>query len=123
MPYIYSDAFYEENKEWLKNREKVFCKVLTPEWYEGFRRAIRSAHGLNIVDQLDKITVPTLIVSAEFDATTPVRYQEELHKGIKNSKYVLIKGAGHASMYEKPYEFASIILGFLSVYNKKMEVL
>jgi pimeloyl-ACP methyl ester carboxylesterase len=123
MPYIYSDVFYEENIEWLKNREKVFCKVLTPEWYEGFRRAIRSAHSLNIVDQLDKITVPTLIVSAEFDATTPVRYQEELHKGIKNSKYVLIKGAGHASMYEKPYEFASIILGFLSVYNKKMEVL
>lgn len=123
MPYIYSTEFYEENIEWLKNREKAFCKTLTPEWYEGFRRAIRSASKLNVVDELHKITVPTMIISAEFDATTPVRYQEELHKGIKNSKYVMIKGAGHACMYEKPYEFSAVVLGFLSVYNKKIEVL
>lgn len=123
MPYIYSAEFYEENIEWLKDREKKFCQILTPEWYAGFRRAIRSASNLNVLDELHKITVPTLIISAEYDATTPVRYQEEIHKRIKGSKYVLIKGSGHASMYEKPYEFASIILGYLDIYNKSIVVL
>lgn len=123
MPYIYSTEFYEENIEWLKNREKAFCKSLTPEWYEGFRRAIRSASNLNVVDELHKITVPTLIAGAEFDATTPLRYQEEIHKRIKGSKFVVIKGSGHASMYEKPYEFSAIVLGFLSIYNKQINVL
>ena len=123
MPYIYSTEFYEKNIEWLKAREKSFCQILTPEWYAGFRRAIRSASNLNIVDELHKITVPTLIIGAEYDATTPVRYQEEIHKRIKDSRFVVIKGAGHASMYEKPYEFSSIVLGYLSVYKKSINVL
>lgn len=123
MPYIYSAEFYEKNIEWLKAREKSFCRILTKEWYAGFRRAIRSASNLNIVDELHKITVPTLIIGAEFDATTPVRYQEEIHKRIKDARFVVIKGAGHASMYEKPYEFSSIVLGYLSVYKKSIAVL
>lgn len=123
MPYIYSTEFYEENIKWLKAREKKFCEILTPEWYAGFRRAIRSASNLNVTGELHKITVPTLIIGAEFDATTPLRYQEEIHKSIKGSKFVVIKGSGHASMYEKPYEFSSIILGYLKVYNKKIDIL
>lgn len=123
MPYIYSTEFYEDNIEWLKAREKKFCEILTPEWYAGFRRAIRSASNLNVVDELHNITVPTLIIGAEHDATTPVRYQEEICKRIKNSRFVVIKGAGHASMYEKPYEFSSIVLGFLKVYHQKITVL
>lgn len=123
MPYIYSTEFYVKNIDWLKNREDLFCKTLTPEWYEGFRRANRSASKLNIVDELHNIKVPTLIIGAEFDTITPVRYQEEIAERIENSKFVIIKEAGHASMYEKPYEFASIILGYLSIYNKPIVVL
>jgi pimeloyl-ACP methyl ester carboxylesterase len=122
MPYIYSTEFYEENIEWLKARETSFCQILTPAWYAGFSRAIRSASKLNVVDELHNITAPTLIIGAEYDATTPLRCQEEIHKRIKDSKFVLIKGSGHASMYEKPYEFSSIILGFLAVYNKRIVV-
>jgi pimeloyl-ACP methyl ester carboxylesterase len=123
MPYIYSTEFYVKNADWLKNREALFCKALTPEWYEGFRRANRSASKLNIVDELHNIKVPTLIIGSEYDIMTPVRYQEEIARLIENSKFVIIKGAGHACMYEKPYEFASIILGYLSVYNKSIVVL
>lgn len=123
MPYIYSTEFYAKNIEWLKNREALFCKALTPDWYEGFRRANRSASSLNIVDELHNIKIPTLIIGSEYDIITPVRFQEEIAKRIENSKFVIIKGAGHASMYEKPYEFASIVLGYLGIYNKPIVVL
>ncbi|MGE5632461.1 MAG: alpha/beta fold hydrolase [Caulobacteraceae bacterium] len=123
MPYIYSKEFYEKNIEWLKAREEAFAKANMTIWYEGFRRAVRSASTLNVLDELYKITVSTLIVGSEYDIMTPMRYQEEIHKRIKDSRFLVIKGAGHASMYEKPYEFATAVLGFLSVYNRPIQIL
>jgi proline-specific peptidase len=122
MPYVYSDDFYENNIKWLKEREKLFNDILTKEWYDGFIRLVKSAEDLNINDELDKINVPTMIIGAEKDTTTPIKFQEEIKKRIKNSRMVIIKDAGHASMYEKPYEFASIVIGFLKTYNKKIEI-
>jgi 3-oxoadipate enol-lactonase len=123
MPYIYSDKFYEEKAQWLKKREELLVSALTPDWYEGFKRAIRSASELDITAELHKIHIPTLIIASELDAITPVRYQEEINKHIPDSRLVVIKGAGHASMYEKPYEFALCINGFLQTYNKVIEIL
>ncbi len=123
MPYIYSAKFYEENSGWLKEREELFCEVFTPEWYEGFRRAIRSASGLNIGDQLHKIKVPTLVIGADKDILIPLSCQFEIYERIENSRIMIIKDAGHAAMYEKPYEFASMINGFLSVYDKVIKII
>jgi len=123
MPYIYSPEFYEANFTWLKNREKAFSISLKPEWYEGFIRLVRSAEDLNITDELYKIKVPTLIIGAEYDITTPIRYQEVIQRRILNSKLVVIKGSGHAAMYEKPHEFTTAILGFIECCSKEFKIL
>ncbi|MEA4827267.1 MAG: alpha/beta hydrolase [Clostridium sp.] len=122
MPFIYSAKFYKENIEWLKERAELFKDAFTPEWYDGFRRAIRSAHNLNITDEIHKITVPTLIMGGDLDILTPLENQETIHRKIKNSKMVIMKDAGHGSMYEKPYEFATSVLGFLKTYNKPITI-
>ncbi|MBC2581931.1 alpha/beta fold hydrolase [Clostridium sp. DJ247] len=123
MPYIYSSEFYEANIKWLKDREKLFQKLLTPQWYEGFRRLNASSLSYDARKELNKIKVPTLVVGAEYDSLLPVRYQEEIHEKIENSTMVVIKGAGHASMYEKPYEFSTLVLGFLSSYNQEFNII
>lgn len=123
MPYVYSMEFYEENYQWLKDREEVFAKYLPKEWYEGFIRLTKSAEDLNITDRLKEINIPTLIIGAEFDITTPLRLQKKIQKRIPNSKLVVIEGSGHASMYEKPYEFAALILGFLESYKDEIKIL
>jgi len=122
MPFIYSAEFYEANIDWLMARERAFSQALKPEWYEGFIRLVRSAEDLNITDEIHKIKVPTLIIGSEFDATTPIRYQEEIHRRIENSKFVMVKGAGHALMYEKPLEFLTLVLGFIKSYNKEIKI-
>ena len=123
MPSIYSYKFYEENIGWLKEREKQFDIALDKDWYEGFRRAAKSANGLNITDRLHEINVATMIISSELDTITPIEYQEILYKNIPNARWTLIKDAGHASMYEKPYEFASILLGFLKTIEYEIKVI
>lgn len=122
MPYIYSPEFYEKNIQWLKEREKSFSTTLTPEWYEGFIRLVRSAEDFNLTEELYKIKTPTLIIGSEYDATTPLRYQEELQNNILDSKLVVIKGSGHASMYEKPYEFVTVVCGFIENCNKRIKI-
>ncbi|WIV12774.1 alpha/beta hydrolase [Proteiniborus sp. MB09-C3] len=123
MPYVYSPEFYESNITWLKEREKAFSVSLKPEWYEGFIRLVRSAEDLNITDALHNIKVPTLIIGAEYDITTPLRCQEEIQKRISDSKLMVIKGSGHATMYEKPYEFITVVLGFVECYDKEIKIL
>ncbi|NYB75696.1 alpha/beta hydrolase [Sedimentibacter hydroxybenzoicus DSM 7310] len=123
MPYIYSRKFYEDNIHWLTEREKSFGVSLKQEWYDGFVRLVRSAEDLNITDELSKIKVPTFIIGAEYDATTPVKNQEKIQKRIENSKLIMIKDSGHAAMYEKPYEFAAAVLGFTRIYDKKFKIL
>lgn len=123
MPFIYSAEFYEKNIDWLMAREEAFSLSLKPDWYEGFIRLVRSAEDLNITDQIHKIKVPTLIIGSEFDATTPLKYQEEMQKRIPNSKLVVVKGSGHALMYEKPQEFITLVLGFVKSYNSEIKIL
>lgn len=123
MPYVYSLEFYEENHQWLKDREEMFSKHFTKEWYDGFIRLTRSAEDLNITERLGEIKTPTLIIGSDLDITTPVRLQREMQKHIANSKLVVIEGSGHASMYEKPYEFATLVLGFLKSYKEEIKIL
>lgn len=122
LPYIYSQKFYEENFDWINERIKLFETVFTKEWYDGFRRAVKSADDLNILEKLNEIKVPTLIISSELDVITPISYQREIKKRIENSRWVEIKEAGHASMYEKPNEFSLVVLGFLKTIGLDVKV-
>jgi pimeloyl-ACP methyl ester carboxylesterase len=123
MPFIYSHKFYEDNWQWLKRREDLFCSTFTPDWYEGFRRAARSASNLNITNCLEEIRVPSLIIGSDLDIITPLNYQYEIKEKIKDSRMIIIKDAGHAAMYEKPYEFTSALKGFLLSYRSKINIL
>ena len=69
------------------------------------------------------LTVETLIVSSEQDYLTPLEEQVYLKEHIANSDHIIIKGAGHASMYERPGLFVSLVLGFVNKDNKKLHYL
>ena len=97
----------------------MFSKILDREWYHRFKRSLNSALNYNVSNQIRNIIATTLIISSEFDAITPIKHQEFIHEQIEGSKWVTIKGAGHAAMYEKPEEFISIIVGFLKDIHRE----
>jgi len=65
------------------------------------------------MNEVEKIKVPTLIISATEDILTPVRYGEYLHNRIEGSKFHVIKDVGHFMMQEKADEFNRVLLEFL----------
>jgi pimeloyl-ACP methyl ester carboxylesterase len=68
----------------------------------------------DIMNEVEKIKVPTLIISATEDILTPVRYGDYLHSRIHGSKFHVIKDVGHFMMQEKSDEFNPVMLGFLN---------
>lgn len=116
IPSIYSPQFYAKRIDWMKNREKILVPVFSnPAFTQAMIRLTDSSETHDVRPFLKNITAPTLIVSSEFDYITPMPEQIYLHEQIPNSELVILPGSGHASMYEKPLLFASLILGFVNV--------
>lgn len=51
---------------------------------------------------LDRIKVPTLIISGNKDGVTPISYQEEMHKRIKGSQLLKVPFGSHCTQLDLP---------------------
>lgn len=116
IPVIYSSKYYEEKLEWMEKREKILVPVFSnPIFLDAMERLTRSAESFDVREQLSTLNVPVLIVTADQDVLTPKRDQEYLYKNIKNANWVIIPDVGHASMYENPVMFTTLITGFFLI--------
>jgi len=67
-----------------------------------------------VTDQLDRITVPTLIIAGNQDLATVPAKSEQMQQGIRGSKLVVIPGTGHSSTIEDPQAVNQALQGFLN---------
>jgi len=73
----------------------------------------------DIMDKLDEIQAPCLILCGMEDALTPLKYSEYLRDRINRSTLEVISGAGHMVMVEQPEESAEILKRFALTLMKK----
>jgi pimeloyl-ACP methyl ester carboxylesterase len=66
------------------------------------------------IERLQEINVPTLIIVGETDSQDFHRIATILNKKIRNSKRIIIKGAGHMPAISNPSEFNEAVLSFLA---------
>jgi len=79
--------------------------------YIGCSEAIK---GLNYLDRLSEIKIPTLIIVGEDDPGTPVATSKAMHERIPDSKLVVLPSAAHLSNVEQADAFNTALLDFLS---------
>ncbi|MCL2364794.1 MAG: alpha/beta hydrolase [Defluviitaleaceae bacterium] len=120
IPIIYSKEFYNSRPEWVKVRKDFLTtQIFTNKIFmDGIVRLTRSADTYDVEADLGNITAKTLLVASEADPITPPADQHKLRQMIKGADLVLLPGAGHATMYERPELFVSLITGFA---NAKLE--
>jgi pimeloyl-ACP methyl ester carboxylesterase len=63
--------------------------------------------------QVASIHLPVLVLSAEHDTLTPVKYASWMAATIEGARHVNIEGAGHMSPIERPEAFNAAIDHFL----------
>ena len=83
------------------------------------KRLVDSSESHDLRDQIQNITCETLVISSQYDSLTPLVEQELLVSKIPNSHHVILPNLGHASMYEDPLLFISLVLGFANAKDTK----
>ena len=100
----------KEKEEW---RERMIANHRI-----GITRAVKGTISrAGVYDQLDKITIPTLIVVGDQDVATVPAKAERMHARIRGSKLVVISGAGHTSTVEEPGAVNAALEEFLSLQS------
>lgn len=67
----------------------------------------------DIMDRVHEIKLPALVICGELDVMTPAKYANYLGAKIGNSKVVIVPGAGHFVLAEKPEVVNKAIEDFL----------
>lgn len=68
----------------------------------------------NLFRDLDRISVPTLIIHGSHDTLVPLNWAERAVFKIQDSRLVLIENAGHFPLIEQPDQFNQAVSQFLS---------
>ncbi|RBY87540.1 alpha/beta hydrolase [Blastococcus sp. TF02A-26] len=76
----------------------------------GYRGAAEYMAGTDTAELLPTITAPTLVVVGEHDVVTGVEESRLLADRIPGARLVVVPGAGHAALTEKPAEVAAAVL-------------
>jgi len=69
---------------------------------------------IDLINEVEKIVLPTLLLCGDDDQLTPVKYSQFLHSRIKGSKLEILPNAGHMVMMEAPQAFNEKIREFIS---------
>lgn len=99
---------FKESVQQMEAEPTVYHTMNGPNEFH----VIGSLKSWSVIDRLDKIIVPTLVVAGEFDEATPSTWQPFVF-GIKNAKSHVIADASHCAHIEKPEIFQKIIADFL----------
>lgn len=91
----------------LKYRSKV---KLTQEDKLAENKALENFDNFK---DIDKVKVPVLVIAAESDKINPPEYGLKVANSIKNSRFEVIKDAGHFMLLEKPEELEKLIKNFI----------
>lgn len=67
-----------------------------------------------ILAELGRITAPTLVVVGDQDVATVPAKSEQIRDAIRNSRLVVIPGAGHSSTMEEPAAVTGVLRDFLT---------
>ena len=91
----------------LKYRSKV---KLTQEDKLAENKALENFDNFK---DIDRVTVPVLVIAAESDKINPPEYGLKVANSIKNSQFEVINDAGHFMLLEKPEELEKLIKNFI----------
>lgn len=118
----YYDSFYTRKQPTTadvdSSRSQFGINVYEYMWGKEDFFASGTLRDYDKTGNLDKIKIPTLYITGEFDAARPntVKYYHGL---TPNSKFVIIKNAGHITMHDNPKENIEAIRTFIHTLELK----
>jgi 3-oxoadipate enol-lactonase len=105
----FGEQFFGEKYDFLASRIEAARALDLPSVIQ----LCRCFNTLDITAQLGSIQQPACVIVGEQDILKPRHYSQTIARAMPNAECHLIPDAGHASFWEQPASFNSIVLGFL----------
>jgi len=112
VPWNFSSDWIANNQHILEDAKERY-KLLD---YQAVQNLCEAFFKVDFTDRLKEINKPTCIIVGELDLLKGINYARIIKKGIPHSELHILPGAGHASCWERPEEFNTVILGFLAKF-------
>jgi 3-oxoadipate enol-lactonase len=110
VPMNFSPSFITANPALLADAKKRYTLLD----YPAVVRLCECFLEVNFTARLGEIQCPTCILVGGADLLKGPAYASILKAGIRQAEMHILQGAGHASCWERPQEFNTIVLGFLA---------
>lgn len=110
VPWNFSTEFIANNAALLEDAKERY-KLLD---FPAIINLCQSFFDVDFTDKLHQIEVPACIIVGDLDLIKGLPYSQILKQAIPNAEMHVLHGAGHASCWERPHEFNSVVLGFLA---------
>jgi 3-oxoadipate enol-lactonase len=107
-----NDRIYARNTDFIEILKAQYLK--DNDQVHAFVSVLKAVKKFDVIDQLQKIKKPTLVVVGDFDILTPPEYSEVIKDNIVNSDFIVIEGAAHTlNFIEDGKPFNKAVLEFI----------
>ncbi|RSK26622.1 alpha/beta hydrolase [Bacillus sp. HMF5848] len=111
VPILYSETFIENNHSDIAEDIKTRIEIPTP--VHGYMLQLQACLAHDTSTDLEKITVPTLVIHGDADKLVPYENGVTLASRIKNAELFTVPGAGHIYVTEAADIVNNKVLQFL----------
>ncbi len=112
-PFNFSNRFLEQNPG-VVGLGRARLAEAPAEFFPAFARLVEAFRDLDVSDRLADIRCPTLVLCGDEDLLKPVAESRFIAEGIPGAEMLIVPGAGHALVLERPGEVNTALLGFLA---------
>lgn len=88
-------------------------QVYNVMWGPSEAFATGTLRGWSALNRLNKLELPTLLLSGKYDEATP-KQMEAAHSRLPNSKWIMFEESSHTSNIEEPDKYLDVVNNFLS---------
>lgn len=110
VPWNFSPEFIAANPELFADARERYADLDFP----AVLRLCECFLEVDFTARLGEIEAPTCILVGELDRLKGLEYAQILLRGIPQAELHVLRGAGHATCWERPEELNTVILGFLA---------
>ena len=116
MPWSYTPAFMTQPAmvEFALNQALADPFPITAEGFAGQAAACREHTTSDLIDQLPRITAPTLVLVGAEDILTPPEYSREMAQRIPGARLQILERGGHGMPLEYAQAVNEALLAFLA---------
>lgn len=109
VDFILEYAVYNKTEQIMRKSKEEMLKTSPEVMYKDFV----ACNNFNVMEEINTLDIPTLVVCGSEDMLTPVKYAEYLAARINQSTLQVIPDCGHMLMLENPDKFNAILEDFL----------